>query len=202
MLAMPNIEMMNGMGVKKIITQCPHCFNTLLNEYPQLGGHYEVVHHTQLLESLIASGRLDVSNATLEERITYHDSCYLGRYNDIYESPREILRRIDGLTIVDVPYWNKKRGLCCGAGGSQMWMEEQNKDRVNVKRTLQLLDTGAQTIASACPFCMTMLKDGVKAHNKEETVQNLDVVEVLALACGVGDPKSTPSAGGDAAAAE
>src|SRR5262249_32948436 len=133
-------------------------------------------------------------------RVAYHDSCYLGRYNDIYESPREILRRIEGVELVEVAHWNKKRGLCCGAGGTQMSMEEQNNDRVNVARTKQLLATGAETIASACPFCMTMLKDGVKAHNKEDSVKNLDVVEVLAAACGLGEPPR-PS-GEEAAAAE
>jgi Fe-S oxidoreductase len=205
MLAETNAATLNGYrekgGVKKIITTCPHCFNTLKNEYPDFGARFEVIHHTDYLLGLVAEKKL-VPKRAVKAKVVFHDSCYLGRYNDIYESPREILRRIEGLTIVDVPYWNKKRGLCCGAGGAQMWMEEQNKDRVNVKRTLQLLDTGAQTIASACPFCMTMLKDGVKAHNKEETVQNLDVVEVLALACGVSDPKSRPSTGGDVAAAE
>ncbi len=205
MLAEANVATLNGYqeqgGLKRIITTCPHCFNTLANEYPDFGGKYEVVHSADFLLGLLAENKLSPKHP-VKAKITYHDSCYLGRYNDIYESPREILRRIEGLTIVDVPYWNKKRGLCCGAGGAQMWMEEQNKDRVNVKRTLQLLDTGAETIASACPFCMTMLKDGVKAHNKEDTIQNLDVVEVLAIACGVNDPKSKPSTSGEAAAAE
>jgi Fe-S oxidoreductase len=203
MLAEANVATLNGYqeqgGLKRIITTCPHCFNTLANEYPDFGGKYEVVHSADFLLGLLAEKKL-LPKHPVRAKITYHDSCYLGRYNDIYESPREILRRIEGLSIVDVPYWNKKRGLCCGAGGAQMWMEEQNKDRVNVKRTLQLLDTGAETIASACPFCMTMLKDGVKAHNKEDSIQNLDVVEVLAIACGVSDPKSRPSTTGAAAA--
>ncbi len=146
MLAEANVATLNGYqeqgGLKRIITTCPHCFNTLANEYPDFGGKYEVVHSADFLLGLLAENKLSPKHA-VKAKITYHDSCYLGRYNDIYESPREILRRIEGLDIVDVPYWNKKRGLCCGAGGAQMFMEEQNKDRVNVKRTLQLLDTGA-----------------------------------------------------------
>jgi Fe-S oxidoreductase len=126
-------------------------------------------------------------------RVAYHDSCYLGRYNDVYEPPREILKRIPGVELVEVPHWTKKRGLCCGAGGAQMWMEEQNKDRVNVKRTLQLLDTGAEKLASACPFCMTMLTDGIKAHSKESEIENLDVVELLARSCAVEAPIARPS---------
>jgi Fe-S oxidoreductase len=180
MLAMPNIEMLDGMGVKKIITQCPHCFNTLLNEYPQLGGRYEVVHHTDFLNGLVARGRL-VPEKPVEGRVVYHDSCYLGRYNDVYDSPRAILSRIPGVELVEVPYWNKNKGLCCGAGGAQMWMEEQNEHRVNKKRTLQLLDTGAKTLASGCPFCMTMISDGIKAEDKEEQIKQLDVAEMLAL---------------------
>ncbi len=198
MLAEANVATLNGYkeqgGLKRIITTCPHCFNTLANEYPDFGGRYEVVHSSDFLLGLLSEKKL-VPKHAVRARVAYHDSCYLGRYNDVYESPREILRRIEGIELVEVPYWNKKRGLCCGAGGAQMWMEEQNNDRVNVKRTLQLLDTGAETIASACPFCMTMLKDGVKAHNKDETVRNLDIVEVLATACGLGEaPPKVPDA--------
>ena len=162
MLAMPNIEMLNGMGVKKIITQCPHCFNTLLNEYPQLGGHYEVVHHTQLLESLIADGRLDVSQATLEERITYHDSCYLGRHNDVYLAPRKVVGSIKGIEVVEMSR-NGTKGMCCGAGGARMWMEESVGVKVNDERAKEALSTGASRIATACPFCFIMLDDGAKA---------------------------------------
>jgi Fe-S oxidoreductase len=201
MLAEANVATLNGYkeqgGLKQIITTCPHCFNTLANEYPDFGGQYSVVHSADYLLGLLAEKKL-VPKKAVRAKVAYHDSCYLGRYNDIYESPREILRLIEGVELVEVEHWNKKRGLCCGAGGAQMFMEEQNNDRVNVKRTLQLLDTGAQTIASACPFCMTMLKDGVKAHNKEDTIQNLDVVELLAVACGLSD---APKAGGESAAA-
>ena len=162
MLATPNIEMLNGMGVRKIITQCPHCFNTLLNEYPQLGGHYEVVHHSQLLESLIASGQLDVSQATLEERLTYHDSCYLGRHNDVYLAPRRVVGSIKGIDVVEMPR-NGTRGMCCGAGGARMWMEEDIGTKVNDERSREALSTGATRVATACPFCYIMLDDGTKA---------------------------------------
>ena len=142
MLAMPNIEMLNAMGVKKIITQCPHCFNTLLNEYPQLGGHYEVIHHTQLLEQLIADGRLDVSQATLEERLTYHDSCYLGRHNDVYLAPRKVVGSIKGIEVVEMQR-NGTKGMCCGAGGARMWMEESIGTKVNDERAREAISTGA-----------------------------------------------------------
>lgn len=167
MLAMPNIEMLDGMGVKKIITQCPHCFNTLMNEYPQLGGHYEVVHHTQLLEQLIADGRLDVSQATLEERITYHDSCYLGRHNDVYMAPRKVVGSIKGIEIVEMER-NGTKGMCCGAGGARMWMEESIGVKVNDERALEAISTGATRVATACPFCYIMLDDGVKAAGVED----------------------------------
>ena len=167
MLAMPNIEMLDGMGVKKIITQCPHCFNTLKNEYPQLGGNYELVHHTQLLESLIESGQLDVTDATLEERITYHDSCYLGRHNDVYLAPRKVVASIKGIEVVEMPR-NGTKGMCCGAGGARMWMEETVGTKVNDERAMEAISTGASRVATACPFCYIMLDDGVKAAGKEE----------------------------------
>ncbi len=168
MLAMPNVEMLNGMGVRKIIAQCPHCFNTLKNEYPQLGGHYEVIHHTQLLESLIESGKLDVSQATLEERITYHDSCYLGRHNDVYLAPRKVVGSIKGIEVVEMPR-NGTTGMCCGAGGARMWMEESIGTKVNDERAREAISTGASRVATACPFCYIMLDDGVKAAGVEET---------------------------------
>jgi len=188
MLAETNVATLNGYmekGKKKILTTCPHCFNTLLNEYPDFGGKYDVVHHTDFLLGLVAEKKL-VPQKPVQGKITYHDSCYLGRYNSIYESPRDILRSIPGVEVVEPTYWKKDKGLCCGAGGAQMWMEEQNNNRVNVKRTLQLIDTGAKTVASACPFCMTMLGDGLKAKDRED-IRQLDVVELLAESCDTGE---------------
>ena len=187
MLAMPNFETLNRMGVKKVITQCPHCFNTLLNEYPQLGGHYEVVHHTQLLEQLIADGRLDVSQATLEERITYHDSCYLGRHNDVYLAPRKVVGSIKGIEIVEMPR-NGTKGMCCGAGGARMWMEESIGTKVNDERAREALSTGATRIATACPFCYIMMDDGAKAAGADEdTVKVADLAIHLLDAIEAGD---------------
>jgi Fe-S oxidoreductase/nitrate reductase gamma subunit len=189
MLAMPNVEMLNGMGVRKIIAQCPHCFNTLKNEYPQLGGNYEVIHHTQLLESLIESGELDVSQATLEERITYHDSCYLGRHNDVYLAPRKVVGSIKGIEIVEMPR-NGTTGMCCGAGGARMWMEESIGTKVNDERAREAISTGASRVATACPFCYIMLDDGVKAAGVEETeVKVADIAIHLLDAIEAGERK-------------
>jgi Fe-S oxidoreductase len=195
-LAEANVATLNGYkeqgGMRTVVTACPHCFNTLKNEYPDMGISLEVVHHTDFLMGLVAEGKL-VPTKEARGRVVFHDSCYLGRYNGVYESPREILRRIPGVELVEAEYWNKQRGLCCGAGGAQMWMEEQNKDRVNVKRTLQLVDAvhpkhangdhGDETIAAGCPFCMVMLTDGLKSQNLEEKIQILDVAEILERAC-------------------
>jgi len=186
MLAEQNVATLNGYkeqgGVKKIVTACPHCFNTLLHEYPDFGAKFEVVHHTDFLLGLVAEGKLSPKSA-VKGKVVYHDSCYLGRYNDIYEPPREILKRIPGVELVEAEDWNRNKGLCCGAGGAQFWMEEQNKDRVNVKRTLQLLQPEPKTIATGCPFCQTMITDGLKANGKEEAVRQLDVAELLLESC-------------------
>jgi len=189
LLAMPNIEMLNGMGVKKIIAQCPHCFNTLKNEYPQLGGTYEVVHHTQLLESLIANGKLDVSQASLEERLTYHDSCYLGRHNDVYLAPRKVVGSIKGIEVVEMQR-NGTKGMCCGAGGARMWMEETTGTKVNDERAAEALSTGASRVATACPFCYIMMDDGVKgAGVEDDEVKVADIAIHLVDALEQGEAK-------------
>jgi Fe-S oxidoreductase len=181
MLARANVETLNGLGVDKkvVITACPHCFNTLAREYPSFGGKYDVVHHTEFLNGLVARGKLRPTKP-VRARVVYHDSCYLGRYNDVYDAPRSVLAAIPGVELVEVPYWNRAQGLCCGAGGAQMWKEEEHgAQRVNNKRALQLIDTGATKLATACPFCMTMISDGIKAAEKDEGVENLDVAELL-----------------------
>jgi Fe-S oxidoreductase len=193
MLAESNAAVLNTYkdqgGMKTVVTACPHCFNTLKNEYPDFGAKLEVVHHSEYLAGLLAEKRL-VPKKAVTGRVTYHDSCYLGRYNDVYESPRDILRQIPGVELVEPEYWTKTRGLCCGAGGAQMWMEEQNQNRVNIKRTLQLVDTGAKTVASGCPFCMTMLTDGLKSQNLEDRIKQMDVAELLEQSCIVEEPVS------------
>jgi len=178
MLAMQNIETLGGMEVKKIVTQCPHCFNTLKNEYPQYGGSYEVVHHSQLLTELLADGRLSLEGASLAERVTYHDSCYLGRHNDVYMAPRKVIGSLAGIDIVEMPR-NGTRGMCCGAGGARMWMEEHVGKKVNDERSEEALATGASRIAVACPFCYVMMEDGVKAKGADEEVKVQDIAEVL-----------------------
>jgi Fe-S oxidoreductase len=167
MLAMQNVETLNNMGVKKIITQCPHCFNTLMNEYPQLGGHYEVVHHSQFLDWLVSTGKLDLAGARLDERVVYHDSCYLGRHNDVYLAPRRVIGSLGGIEVVEAER-NGTKGMCCGAGGARMWMEETVGTKVNDARSRELIATGASRIATACPFCYIMIDDGVKGAGKDD----------------------------------
>ncbi len=200
MLAMATVENLNTMGVKKIITQCPHCFNTLLNEYPQLGGHYQVVHHSQLLEELIDSGRLDMKGATLEERVVYHDSCYLGRHNDVYAAPRKVLGALKGIEIVEAPR-NGTKGMCCGAGGGRMWMEESTGTKVNDERSLELTQTGASRIATACPFCYIMMDDGVKANGRDDVLVQ-DISMHLLDAIEAGEARQAVEALGQAIAGE
>ncbi|TAE75452.1 MAG: (Fe-S)-binding protein [Bacteroidetes bacterium] len=179
MQAIQNIETLNMYQVKKIVTACPHCFNTLKNEYPNLGGNYEVIHHSTYLQQLINDGKLKVEGGTFKgQKITYHDSCYLGRANDIYEAPRKVLEELDA-DLVEMKRC-KSKGLCCGAGGSQMFKEpEAGNKEVNHERIEDALQTDAKIIAVACPFCMTMMTDGTKKKNVEETVKVYDLAELL-----------------------
>ena len=192
MLAMQNIETLNAMGVRKIITQCPHCFNTLKNEYPQLDGHYEVVHHSQLLTELMDSGQLVLTGASFEERVTYHDSCYLGRHNDVYMAPRKVIGSLAGIDIVEMPR-NGTKGMCCGAGGARMWMEEHVGKNVNVERAQEAIGTGATRVAVACPFCYVMLEDGVKGEGKDDDVKVQDIAEILVEAIERGERATAPA---------
>ncbi len=182
MQAMQNIETLNGYDVKKIVTACPHCFNTLKNEYPQLGGNYDVVHHTQFLNELLSSGRLAVEGGAFQgKKITYHDSCYLGRANNIYEVPRQVLNTLDA-NLVEMKRC-KTNGLCCGAGGAQMFKEaEPGNKEINVERAEEAINTGAEIVAVNCPFCMTMMRDGVKHFEKENQVEVKDISELIAQA--------------------
>ncbi|MFI5154857.1 MAG: (Fe-S)-binding protein [Chitinophagales bacterium] len=181
MMAYQNIQTLNRYGIKKIVTACPHCFNILKNEYPDLGGNYEVVHHVVFLQQLIDEGRIKIrgGGSFRGKRITYHDSCYLGRGNGIYEAPRKLIEALDA-ELVEMKRC-RSNGLCCGAGGAQMFKEEEKgTTRVNFERSHEALGTGAQIIASACPFCNTMLTDGVKHEEKEADVQVLDLAELIA----------------------
>lgn len=186
MQAISNIQVLNGYGVKKIITACPHCFNTLKNEYPSLGGTYEVIHHSVFLQELIDKGKIKVKEGGdfKGKRITYHDSCYLGRANDIYEAPRKLLEALD-VDLVEMKR-SKKNGLCCGAGGAQMFKEaEKGKKEVNHERIEDAIETNASTVAVACPFCMTMMVDGVKRKEKEAQIKVYDLAELIASSAGL-----------------
>lgn len=180
MLALQNVQTLNAYNVKKIVTACPHCFNTLKNEYPALGGNYEVVHHSQLLQELINSGRIKMQEGgTFKgKKITYHDSCYLGRVNGVYEAPRSVLASLDA-QLVEMKRC-KTNGLCCGAGGAQMFKEDEpGEKRINLERAEEALDTGATIIAANCPFCLTMMQDGVKAKDKQDDVMVYDLAELI-----------------------
>ena len=181
MMAYQNIQVLNNYGIKKIVTTCPHCFNIIANEYPELGGSYEVIHHAVYLQQLIHEGRIKLKEggSFRGKKITYHDSCYLGRANGIYEAPRHVLEILDA-ELVEMKRC-RSNGLCCGAGGAQMFKEEEKgKLRINTERSREAIETGAGIIASACPFCNTMLTDGVKQEEKETAVQVLDIAELVA----------------------
>ena len=182
MQAMKNIEIMNKYKVKKIVTACPHCFNTLKNEYPELGGKYEVIHHTQLLRNLIEQGKLNIKDETFAgKKITFHDPCYLGRGNEEYEAPRTILKEFNA-ELIEMER-NRTRALCCGAGGAQMFKEaEPGSKEIYVERTEEALNINPDIIATACPFCMTMFTDGLKAKEKENEIAVLDVAELIVKA--------------------
>ena len=182
MQAMQNINVLNGYAIKKIVTGCPHCFNTIKNEYPALGGNYEVVHHTQLVQELIDSGKLKVQGGEFKgKKIVFHDPCYLGRANDVYEAPREVIKKLD-VELVEMKR-SKAKGLCCGAGGAQMFKEaEKGNKEVNNERTEEALSLNPDVIAVGCPFCNTMMTDGVKHFNKEDKTKVWDVAELIANA--------------------
>ena len=176
-MATKNIEEFEKAGVKKIVTIDPHAYNTFKNEYPDFGLQAEVYHHTELLAQWVKEGRLKPVHA-IEETVTYHDSCYLGRYNEVYEAPRDILKAIPGVNLVEMAR-NRETGMCCGAGGGLMWMEETTGSRINVARTEQALAVQPSIIGTGCPYCLTMISDGTKAKEVEEKVQTLDVTEIL-----------------------
>jgi heterodisulfide reductase subunit D len=181
MMAYQNIQILNGYGIKKIVTTCPHCFNTLKNEYPELGGTYEVLHHASFLQQLIDEGKIKIKEGGdfKGKKISYHDSCYLGRANNIYEAPRKVLEALD-VALVEMKRC-KSNGLCCGAGGAQMFKEDEpGEKRINIERTDEALATGASIIAAACPFCNTMMTDGVKNREQESQVAVLDIAELIA----------------------
>jgi Fe-S oxidoreductase len=178
MMMQQNVELLNGYGVKRIVTACPHCFQSLGREYKQFGGDYEVIHHSRLIEELINSGKLSLEVNKSVDKVTYHDSCYLGRYNNIYDEPRDILGKVYGSQVVEMER-NRSNGFCCGAGGGRMFLEDEEGGRINVERTREALETGASTVASACPFCMTMLTDGIKHFEKTDEVSVKDIAEIV-----------------------
>ncbi len=178
MMIMENVETLNNYKVKRIVTACPHCFHSLGSEYKQFGGNYEVMHHSEFIDQLITEGKIILQEDKEKSKVTYHDSCYLGRYNGVYESPRNTLKGISGLDFVEMDRI-KSRGFCCGAGGGRMFLEDEEGGRINIERTSEALKTNSDTIASACPFCMTMLTDGVKHFEKSEEVEVKDIAEIV-----------------------
>lgn len=179
MLALQNIQTLNMYGVSKIVTACPHCFNTLKNEYPALGGNYEVVHHTSFLQGLLSEGKLKVKGGSFKgKKITYHDSCYLGRINGVYEAPRQLLEALE-VDLIEMKRC-KTNGLCCGAGGAQMFKEDEpGIKRINVERAEEIVGTGASVVAANCPFCITMVTDGMKAKDKQDDILVYDISEMI-----------------------
>jgi Fe-S oxidoreductase len=178
LLIQENVETLNNYGVKKIVTGCPHCYNSLKNEFPQFGGNFEVIHHSELISNLVNEGKIKLKSEEVKSKITFHDSCYLGRYNDIYDEPRNSLKKINGVQLVEMER-NRDKGFCCGAGGGRMFLEETEGTRINVNRAEEALKTNADTIASACPFCMTMMSDGLKSLEKSEQVFVKDIAEIV-----------------------
>jgi len=178
-LAVENVALLNELGVTRIVTHCPHCLNTLKNEYPAFGGNYEVIHHTQLVADLVNRGKLQFREDLEDLRVAYHDSCYLGRYNGEYEAPRRVLRSMPGITLVE-PRRKRKKSFCCGAGGGRMWLEEHGGKRINGMRVEQLLEKEPEAVSVNCPFCLTMIEDGLKARELADAVPALDVAEIVA----------------------
>lgn len=182
MQAMMNIQVLDGYEIKKIVTACPHCFNTLKNEYPELGGQYEVIHHTQFLKSLLDEGKLSIEGGKFRgKRITFHDPCYLGRANNVYEAPRQLIQKLDA-ELVEMKR-SRAKGLCCGAGGAQMFKEpEKGNKEVNMERTEDVMKVKPDIVAAGCPFCNTMLTDGVKFNHKQDEIEVMDIAELIANA--------------------
>jgi Fe-S oxidoreductase len=180
-MMMENVEKLNSYGVKKIVTACPHCFHSIKNEYKQFGGNFEVYHHSQMIDQMLNEGKIELKENSAESKkgkVTYHDSCYLGRYNSEYDAPRESLSKVSDMELVEMDR-NKSKGFCCGAGGGRMFLEDEEGGRINEERTKEAIGTGAETIASACPFCMTMMTDGVKHFEKSEEVAVKDIAEIV-----------------------